>query len=197
MRHWIEDRIDADLEMEGLDALEAVAPDDWEYFEEAGCWLPVVAKNREQLQQRGTFERALLRAWYATQGTTWDWQPAWIRELFVVHADRESLRAEGDPVPARPRFHVYRGVAGLGEHRRENGLAWTLDRAVAERFASYGLEVGLADPLVLEGSVLREDVLAYINWRKESEMICSQVEIVGRHGVSASVGSTAATTGLS
>ncbi len=108
MRHWSEDRIDADLEMEGLDALEAGAPDDWWCFEDAGCWLPVIAKNREQLQQRGTFERALLRAWYATQGTTYEWGPAWIRELFLVHADRERLRAEGDPVPARPRFCLYR-----------------------------------------------------------------------------------------
>ena len=62
-------------------------------------------------------------------------------------------------------------------------MAWTLDRAVAERFARFGLEEELADPLVLEGRLMREDVLAYINWRKESEMICSKVEIVERCAV--------------
>ena len=148
-------------------------------------------------QLPGADERALAAMEVLGPGIRHEWKPAWIRELFLVHADRKRLWAEGDPVPARPRFRVYRGIAGLDDLRRENGLAWTLDRAVAERFASCSLELGLSDPLVLEGRVLREDVIAYIDWRKESEMICSQVEIVGRHAVSAAVGSTAATTGLS
>ncbi len=185
-RHWSEDYTDPELEREGLEALEALDPDDWACFEDYGCWLPVVAKNREELQKRGTFERALLRAWYGTQGTTFEWEPGWIDELFLVHASREHLLAEGDPLPAGRIFHVYRGVAGLGEFRREHGLAWTLDRAIAERFALCSLELGLADPLILKGRVLRKDVLAYINWRRESEIICFDVEIVARHAVSKS-----------
>lgn len=63
-------------------------------------------------------------------------------------------------------------------------MAWTIDRVVAERFARCGLELlKLADSLVLEGRVLREDVLTYVNWLEESEMICSKVEIVARHAV--------------
>jgi len=171
LRHWTEDLIDVDLEREGLEAMEAVTRDDWCCFEDAGCWLPVVAKNREPLQRRGTFERALLRAWYANQGTTHDWAPTWIRELFLLHADRNRLRAEREPVPNQPSFRVYRGVAGCGERRREHGLAWTVDREIAQRFALCSLDLGLSDPVVLEGQVQNSQVMAFINWRTESEMI--------------------------
>ena len=184
LRHWSQDYTDVELEREGLDALEAPDRDKWICFAGCGTWLPVVAKNREELQRRGTFERALVQAWYGNEGTTYEWDPAWIEKLFLVHANRERLRAEGDALPAGKIFRVYRGVGGLGECRRENGLAWTIDRVVAERFASCAVEpLKLADCLVLEGRVLREDVLTYVNWREESEMICSKVEIVARHAV--------------
>lgn len=88
--------------------------------------LKIVARNREELQLRGTFERVLLRAWCANMGTTFEWNPEWIEELFLVHANRYRLRAESDPLPAGQVFQVYRGVAGLGRARRENGLAWTI-----------------------------------------------------------------------
>ncbi len=126
-RHWSQDYIDPELEREGLDALEAPNRDDWVCFEDCGSWLPVVAKNSEELQLRGTFERALLRAWYANSGTTFQWELGWIKELFLGSASRKRLRAEGDPLPAGQIFHVYRGVAGLGGFRREDGLAWTLE----------------------------------------------------------------------
>jgi hypothetical protein len=70
MRHWSQDHIDTELEREGLEALEDPDPGDWACFEDAGTWLPVVAQCRADLQMRGTFERALLRAWHANLGTT-------------------------------------------------------------------------------------------------------------------------------
>ena len=83
MRHWSQDDFtDSELEREGLEALESSDRGEWDYYEDAGTWLPVVAKNRVELQRRGTFERALLRAWYANLGTTAAWQPAWIEQLF-------------------------------------------------------------------------------------------------------------------
>lgn len=47
MKYWTEDRIDPELEREGLRAVEAIEPDDWYCYEDAGCWLGVVASNRE------------------------------------------------------------------------------------------------------------------------------------------------------
>ena len=91
-----------------------------------------------------------------------------------------QLLAESDPLPPGQIFRVYRGVAGEGEFRREQGLAWTLDRAIAERFAQCSREIGLSDPVILEGRVSRKNLLSYINWLHESEMICTDVEVVGQ-----------------
>lgn len=183
MLHWSNDSIDPQLEAEGLEALEAADSDDWACFEDAGTWLPVVARSREGLMERGTFERALVRAWYAQLGTTWAWEPRWIRDLFLVYADRDQLRREGSPIPPGDRIPVFRGVAGLDPYRRENGLSWTTDVKVARRFANCSCELGLADPEVLGGIVRRKDVFVHITARCERELICEAVTIVSRERV--------------
>lgn len=181
LRHFSEDDIDTRLEKEGLAALEVQASDGWRCYEGGGCWLPVVAKNRAELKRRGVFERALLRAYYAPPRTHYEWDPRWIEDLFLVHANRARLLSEGDPLPRRTEFTVFRGVAGRHVYRREHGLSWTLKRSVAIRFAKRGRYLGLQDPMVLEGRVLRKAVLASLGWRNESEMICREVRIVDRH----------------
>ncbi len=181
LQHWSDDSTDAELEHDGLEALEALDPDDWACFEDCGTWLPVVAKNHQELQRRGTFERALLRAWCANQGTTAAWEPEWIRQLFLAHADRDRLLVEGDPLPAGGNFRIFRGVGGVGDQRREYGLAWTLDRTIAWRFAACSRDRGFVDPVVLEGRVDRRDVLAHLACRREAELICARVAILRRH----------------
>jgi hypothetical protein len=183
--HFTDDDTDPNDEVVALEAMESDDPSDWYFFVDTGPWLPVVAKNRVALQERGTFERALLRAWYALtgydSGTNWEWDPAWIEELFLVHADRDRLLKEGDPLPAGREFRVFRGVAGRGKKRREQGLSWSLDRSIAVRFANAGRELGLANPVVLEGIARREDVLAFLTWRNEAEIIAKDVRIVAKY----------------
>ncbi len=181
LRHYNDQKPNDDSEGEALQALEDCSPDGWICFEDDGCWLPTVAQHRERLQRRGTFERALIRAYYASRGTLYQWDRTWFEELFLVHADRSRLLAESDPLPDGDEFTVFRGVAGSGACRRENGLSWTFDRTVASRFMGVGVELGLERPALLEGLVKRWNVIAYIARRCESEVICTNVAVIASH----------------
>jgi hypothetical protein len=187
-RHLADDTTEPWLEREALQAMESDDSSDWAGFEDTGSWLPVVFRNREQLSARGTFERALLRAFRAfgdNGGTHCERDAVEIEALFLTHANRDRLLEEGDPLPEGDDFVVFRGVAGTRERRREHGLSWSLDRAVAERFAQAGKDLGLANPMVLEGSVRRADVLAYVSRRAEAEIIAKHVTIRAKHTICA------------
>lgn len=91
-----------------------------------------------------------------------------LQELFGS-ANREALRAAGDPLPGPGPFTVYRGVSGEEhEERRVRGLSWTtsIDRAreFAKRFDG-------PDPAVYEAVIEARHVLAYIDWNDEEEFI--------------------------
>lgn len=68
------------------------------------------------------------------------------QEMWMRHEDAVRFRRLGEE------FVVYRGCAA----GTEEGWSWTLDRDVAEHFAAQ-VE---GDPMILTGSVLKDDVIA-------------------------------------
>jgi len=55
--------------------------------------------------------------------------------------------------------------------RVRHGMSWTLDPDKARWFADRGVHLDLGYPVVLEATVLKEDVFAYYNERKERELV--------------------------
>jgi hypothetical protein len=75
---------------------------------------------------------------------------------------------DGRPLPRGSRVVVFRG----GWPVVEPGIAWTTDPKIASKFArGAGLRVNASGGQVARGSVARQDVLAYITGRGESEVI--------------------------
>lgn len=130
--------------------------------------LALVFDNIDQLKERGIFEPALLEAFTGCRTNHHGWDPRTINALFDL-ADRDKLRAAGDPLPGPGPFTLYRGVAGSGTARRPDGLSWTTDLDEACWFA-LRFE-NLASPSVLVTEVQAEKVLAYCNQRNEGEML--------------------------
>jgi hypothetical protein len=130
--------------------------------------LSLVAKNVGELTERRLYEPALLHAWVGTRTNHIRCPMRVIRGLFEA-ADRERLRASGDPMPGEGPFTVYRGVAGRGPARRVRGISWTasLERAIwfARRYPN------LADPAVYQLDVPQDAVLACVDDRQESEFL--------------------------
>ncbi len=130
--------------------------------------LDLVWRNVDTLKGRGLYERALLCAFTATRTNNRGWSLDALRLLFRI-ADRDVIRAIGDPLPGPGPFTIYRGVAGNGSARRVRGVSWTGDikraRFFARRYPS------LASPAVFQVTVDDSDVMAYSNEREEQEFI--------------------------
>lgn len=74
---------------------------------------------------------------------------------------REYGRWRGLPNPVT----VYRGCR---RELNEDGWSWTLDREKAEWFAN---RYGTGDPVVIEGRIVRKNILAVFLGRSESEVV--------------------------
>lgn len=161
------------LRQQALAALEHGDVADFLYKAEKGNteWLTIVLHNLWAFQARGVYEEALLHAWSGTRTTHARWDPWMLRFMFEV-ADRDRLRALGDPLPSGPRLTLYRGVAGTGALRRRRGISWTSDPDIACWFAQ---RYGLARSEVLRVQVKAQDVLVYLDGveysRKEREFL--------------------------
>lgn len=93
---------------------------------------------------------------------------------------------DGKPLPKRKHLTIYRG-----QYEEDvPGLAWTLDAAIAHKFAKgAGIRTGSMRGAVLRGSVHRDDVLGYLTERGESEIVVNplnvrDVRVLGRYGPS-------------
>jgi len=96
--------------------------------------LDLVHNNAEALLECGIYEEALLHAFVTPRTNNIRW-PTFVLESMFLRADREKLRAAGDPLPSDGPFVLYRGVAGEGRRRRIRGLSWTDSVDVARWFA--------------------------------------------------------------
>jgi hypothetical protein len=134
--------------------------------------------NAMILRHRGIYERLLLKSYVGAKGNWSHWNTSTIATLFRL-ADREKLRAAGEPLPGDGPFTVYRGVAGIGRRRRLKGFSWTDDYDRACWFAQrpqYPMGPLLPNPAVLKATVAADEVLAYTNHREEREFICQPKE---------------------
>lgn len=74
------------------------------------------------------------------------------------------------------RLIVFRGCAAR-ERCGKRGISWTLSREKAEWFARRFACLENKDPILLEATVAREAILAYIGDRKEHEVIIDPATI--------------------
>ncbi len=132
--------------------------------------LSVVASNVDFLRSLGLYEHALLDAFTACRVNHHGFSSGLLRALFAC-ADRERLRASGQPLPGPGPFILYRGVAGKGPARRVRGISWTRSVERAIWFANRARGFGLHDPGVYRVEVEGTSVLAYINARQEDEFL--------------------------
>jgi hypothetical protein len=98
-----------------------------------------------------------------------DTDPRW---LAIWQQARRSLNVayirEGAPLPRKRWITVYRGE----QPGDKPGIAWSLDPKVARKFAlGAGARTTYPMGVVIKGTVLRENVLAYIDGRNEAEVI--------------------------
>ena len=158
----LRDKAVADLEAGDVEVFLSCAPSQHALY--------LVMRNIDFLKERGLYERGLL---YAITGAPLNhrhWPLDDLRTLFLA-ADRDRLRAAGDPLPGRGPFTVFRGVAGNGPARRVRGLSWTASQAWAQWFAERFPDLHLKDPAVFSYVVEEDDVLAYWNRRGEEEFV--------------------------
>lgn len=89
------------------------------------------------------------------------WTKAWRANGYKPIVDERSL-------PRKNVFHVYRGQ----EPDEPLGIAWTLDKRVAEKFArGAGVRASNRAGVVLELDVPKTAIIAYLTGRNEEEVI--------------------------
>ena len=129
--------------------------------------LAFVLWNHYALQKMGKYEEALLSAYIGTRTNFSNYSMDDIRFLFNI-ADKEKLRAAGEPMPKQESFTVYRGVSGRASKRRVNGFSWTESPNTAAWFAK---RFNLEDPAVFTVTVPMYSILARVTDRNESEYL--------------------------
>lgn len=96
------------------------------------------------------------------------WGAAWAAN------DGRYLR-DGEALPRQSRLTIYRGQ----EPDAPLGVSWTLDHAIAEKFAKgAALRVSNMSGAVLTAEVDRRGVWAYLTGRRESELIIPPHRVV-------------------
>lgn len=87
------------------------------------------------------------------------------KEAFM--ANGAEIVIDEKPLPKRKSFKIYRGQVGDAK-----GISWTLDRSIAVKFAATGGGRGeVSGGKILEKTVTRKQILAYLTSRGESEVI--------------------------
>ena len=112
----------------------------------------------------------IARVWIDSENI-WQCLDQWV-DIWNSEGHSHSIFMEDDEVAtftALPdTITVWRGVA----HREAiEGMSWTVDKARAEWFAKRFAGGEGRTPLLVEGTVLKRDVLAYFSNRNESEIV--------------------------
>jgi hypothetical protein len=128
-------------------------------------WFLVI--NQKAFQSKGIFEKALLHSYAATNANNHQVAIGDLQSMFR-RCDRDKLLGAGDQLPDGKEFTVYRGVSGTGRSRRVRSYSWTLDHERAKWFSE---RFSLPDQAVYRAQVKREQILCFIQERKESEVI--------------------------
>jgi hypothetical protein len=135
--------------------------------------------------QIGEIYPRLAEIWSGSDPDDTDWR---FEDMFyaartvMTGADNEPLN-DGTPCPTNARLMVYRGEANGNPSLdliNVGGLSWTLNRDVAARFACGAALRAPTQGVVYEGQVNREDVLAFIIGRGESEVMAAPERVTIR-----------------
>lgn len=103
----------------------------------------------------------------------------WALQWYELRVALGEVITDGTPLPDGDEFHVYRGQFG-----ETVGMAWSLDKRVAENFArTGGGRFVRAGGVLLHARVRREAVLAYLTSRGEQEIVVSPAELVGLRAI--------------
>lgn len=123
--------------------------------------LEFVIYNSGLLRAGGMYEQCLLYTFTGPLVNNHYRDVGLLRLLFST-ADRKRLRAAGTPIPAGRKLRLYRGIAGRGNSRHPDGVAWTRSLDVACYYAlnSSPEYPGLENPVVLTAEVKTKDILA-------------------------------------
>jgi hypothetical protein len=127
---------------------------------------------------RRPWSRLLANSWLRPKlgslVTNWGcWGQRTVARMFD-HAVTEHLMEPDDLATFRAlpsRITAWRGCNGRRPGRVRYGMSWTLDPDKARWFADRGEHLDLGYPVVLEATVLKEDVFAYYNERNERELV--------------------------
>jgi hypothetical protein len=161
--HWLHDQ--------AREAIEAGDGPGFLGLAESQNTMNLVLANTNILQERGIYEEALLHALIAPSDSHYQVSMGLLREMIRV-ANKEKLRAVGDPLPGPGPFTLFRGVAGNKNYRRVRGISWTGNFAKAAWFAGrFQPDSQLTDPGVYKAVVEAEHVLARVTARKEDEYL--------------------------
>lgn len=88
------------------------------------------------------------------------------RNLFTDCDDRTKLRK----LPRR--FTIYRGTTHVERHSSYLGFSWTLDRALAERFATRVIKEE-ERPYIAKAEIRRRDVIGFMAGRGDQEIVAA------------------------
>jgi hypothetical protein len=106
-----------------------------------------------------------------------DTKPEYMRLWRTASALNDcEIICDGKPLAFRAHSHyrIYRGQS----ESAPVGISWTLSRATAKKFASNGgSRVPIHDGVILERSVKRDQILAYLTTRGEEEIILDLEDI--------------------
>lgn len=165
------------LSAEDATARVAAGEDPWRASIRIGSYARldwVIAQHEAGRITARSFYRRLPELWRSSDPDDTDprflayWGKAWRRNLRATILD-------GDPLPEGATLTLYRGQDPPSRPtpgRLAVGIAWTTDRAIAEKFAmGAGLRQAHRRGVVLTAQVARGDVLAYLTGRGESEAI--------------------------
>lgn len=132
----------------------------------------IARDHADEISDTGYWE--LVGAVWTDSENIWQNEAEW-EEL--LHADRPERQAMMDD-DEREMFAVLPEVIevwrGCIQGQNEDGLSWTTDRERARWFARRFADNRDGDPIVLHGTVAKEQVVAYFAGRNESEIVVAE-----------------------
>jgi hypothetical protein len=90
------------------------------------------------------------------------------RNSMMTHKELKFLNSLDDKIT------IYRGMSQIEADNKKYGLSWTLDKAIAEKFANgyiHNYNSYRLDKTVVELVIDKKDVVAYFDGREEKEII--------------------------
>lgn len=134
---------------------------------ERGHLLYDVLCDREEVPKELKYH--IFYEWWTSIDAYHDWFDSWDIEEWIKEANVKFDYGKLN-IDKKGYVKVYRGV---NEYSNPEGMSWTTNRDIAEKFANGCRVRGMVnEPKVLEGKVHYWNILAMFWGREESEVLC-------------------------